>query len=104
MCSAVQFIYRCGCVESTTFECSGTTINITHHRRRRCYGAYKVISTVLDEDCHDCSGGAESPSLIPVGVLRERSPNMPTPRPPTPVMGEDLAIGMGLLESEGDFE
>ncbi|OTA61989.1 hypothetical protein K449DRAFT_395357 [Hypoxylon sp. EC38] len=100
MCSTVQFTYRCGCVESTTFECPDITTNLTYprrrRRRRRCYGPCRFISTVLDENCYDCSGVAELSTPIPVGVLRDRSLNVPIPRPPTPIMGMDL--GMVLFE------
>ncbi|KAI1409550.1 hypothetical protein F5Y13DRAFT_193304 [Hypoxylon sp. FL1857] len=106
MCTTVQFIYRCGYVETTTFKCTGSTTSIVHlhyargvrrrRRRRRCYGSRRVISTPLDEDCHDCSSEVElSPPVVPVNILRERDPNLPTPSPPT---------GAGLLDSYGDYE
>ncbi|KAI1134917.1 hypothetical protein F5Y05DRAFT_421858 [Hypoxylon sp. FL0543] len=98
MCSIVHFTYRCGCVESTTFECPS-------HRRRHRYGLFEFVYTALDEDCHDCSGNPKSPCSVPVGILCERSLNVPTPRPPTPVTGEDMGtfVGVGLLEWRDDF-
>ncbi|KAI2613144.1 uncharacterized protein GGS25DRAFT_518826 [Hypoxylon fragiforme] len=67
MCWTVRFIYACGCVERTTFECP-ENINYRgsalRRRRRRCSrylgnqgtGALKEVSdTWLNEDCYDCA-------------------------------------------------
>ncbi|KAI1372973.1 hypothetical protein F4677DRAFT_232642 [Hypoxylon crocopeplum] len=91
MCTTVRFVYSCGCTENTIFECPGTTRN--GNRRRRCSGPGEVMSTVLDEECHDCSRKRFAATLMGrfamfraelPNILGERDPNLPTNRSPTP--------------------
>ncbi|KAI2601901.1 hypothetical protein GGR54DRAFT_645577 [Hypoxylon sp. NC1633] len=96
MCTTVQFVYRCGCSESTTFQCLGT-VNYHSRRRRQCR-LYHSTVTVLDEECHDCSRERDRTcdmnslsSSPPVAVLRERPLNLPTKSPPTVMLHFDIA-------------
>ncbi|KAI2463944.1 hypothetical protein F4781DRAFT_440046 [Annulohypoxylon bovei var. microspora] len=85
MCFSVKFIYRCGCVESTTFECPyGIIADL--YSCRHCSGPGEVMTTALDEECFDCSEGAPAPSTFPAAILQERDPNLPTKCAPPPIV------------------
>ncbi|KAI0892870.1 hypothetical protein F4806DRAFT_499699 [Annulohypoxylon nitens] len=100
MCSAVQFAYRCGCVENTTFECPDTTTD--PYNNRHCSGPGAVMITALDEKCFDCSEDIISPpSAAPAGVLQERDINLPTKISPIPPWDffEDMSEWLNLWSS-----
>ncbi|KAI0378752.1 hypothetical protein F5Y04DRAFT_283681 [Hypomontagnella monticulosa] len=115
MCSEVLFTYRCGCTEHTLFECPDSAPHSCC--RHRCPGPGDCIETKLDEDCHDCSQVAkrrpfmyDEPAYFSfppfttgagAGILRERSLNLPSKRPPDWVdfslVGPQYLAGHGSL-------
>ncbi|OTB02272.1 hypothetical protein M426DRAFT_13719 [Hypoxylon sp. CI-4A] len=102
MCYTVQYTYRCGCTESTTFECPNKTSH--PRRRRRCSGACEVTKTKLDETCHDCSQKASKPTstgkTVPAGVMSERPANLPTKSPANPMLDSDETLQLSEIPED----
>ncbi|KAH9883895.1 hypothetical protein F4778DRAFT_788172 [Xylariomycetidae sp. FL2044] len=91
MCFPVQYLYTCGCVENTRFECprSPSFLHCEH----------ELVTTPLDHPCHDCSrlglvefpydtltdpAAYESLLRLDARALTDRDVNVPTIRPPSP--------------------